>query len=138
MHCGFRRGEFSRPISALRRLPAHVVSLGRVLLANLSTEDRDSYLANTQFKPFTPRTIIDPKRLADELRLANERGYAWVDGELDPAICGIAVPIRDQSGSVAAAISVNLISGTMNEAAAKKRYLVRLKKTAQDIRTQAA
>jgi len=35
-----------------------------------------------------------------------------------------------------AAISINLISGTQNEAAAKKRYLVRLQKTAQDIRTQ--
>jgi IclR family transcriptional regulator, pca regulon regulatory protein len=120
------------------RLPAHVVSLGRVLLANLPPQQRGLYLANTLFKPFTPRTIVDPKRLAKQLELANERGYAWVDGELDPAICGMAVPIRDQSGSVVAAISINLISGTLKEAAAKKRYLVRLQKTAQDIRTQAA
>jgi IclR family pca regulon transcriptional regulator len=120
------------------RLPAHLVSLGRVLLANLTPVERDSYLANTPLKSITSRTIVDPKRLADELQLTHERGYAWVDGELDPAICGIAVPIRDQAGSVVAAISVNLISGTLNKAAAKKQYLVRLQKTAQDIRTQAA
>lgn len=120
------------------RLPAYVVSLGRVLLANLSPENRDNYVANTPLKPITPRTIVDSKRLAQELQLVNDRGYAWVDGELDPAICGIAVPIRDQSGSVVAAISINLISGTLNEAAAKKLFLVRLQKTAQDIRTQAA
>jgi IclR family pca regulon transcriptional regulator len=120
------------------RLPAHLVSLGRVLLANLPSDERDNYLANAPLKSVTPRTIVDPKRLARELQLTSERGYAWVDGELDPAICGIAVPIRDQGGSVVAAISINLISGTLNEAAAKKRYLVRLQKTAQDIRTQAA
>jgi len=118
------------------RLPAHLVSLGRVLLANLPSEQREQYVANTPLKSVTPRTIIDPGRLARELRLTQERGYAWVDGELDPAICGIAVPIRDQGGSVVAAISINLISGTLSEAAAKKRYLVRLQKTAQDIRTQ--
>ena len=109
-----------------------------MLLANLTPVERDSYLANTPLKSITSRTIVDPKRLADELQLTHERGYAWVDGELDPAICGIAVPIRDQAGSVVAAISVNLISGTLNKAAAKKQYLVRLQKTAQDIRTQAA
>ncbi|OKO83020.1 IclR family transcriptional regulator C-terminal domain-containing protein [Bradyrhizobium sp. AS23.2] len=118
------------------RLPAHLVSLGRVLLANLPSDQREQYLATTPLKSVTPRTIIDTKRLARELQLTHERGYSWVDGELDPAICGIAVPIRDQGGSVVAAISINLISGTLNEAAAKKRYLVRLQKTAQDIRTQ--
>lgn len=118
------------------RLPAHLVSLGRVLLANLPPDQREQYLATTPLKSVTPRTIIDTKRLARELQLTHERGYSWVDGELDPAICGIAVPIRDQGGSVVAAISINLISGTLNEATAKKRYLVRLQKTAQDIRTQ--
>src|SRR3954471_24212879 len=67
------------------RLPAHLVSLGRVLLANLPSDQRDNYLANTTLKSVTPRTIIDPKRLTHELQLTSERGYAWVDGELDPA-----------------------------------------------------
>lgn len=107
-----------------------------MLLANLSPEQKDQYLENTPLRSVTPRTITDTKRLARELQLTQERGYAWVDGELDPAICGIAVPIRDQGGSVVAAISINLISGTLNEAAAKKKYLVRLQRTAQDIRTQ--
>src|SRR3954464_15991243 len=44
------------------RLPAHLVSLGRVLLANLPADQRDNYLANTPLKSVTPRTIVDPKR----------------------------------------------------------------------------
>lgn len=118
------------------RLPAHVVSLGRVLLAAMSAEQRAQYLATTEFKPITPRTLIDPVKLGRELDRTTEQGYAWIDGELDPAICGMAVPVRDQGGNVVAAISINTISGTVDEATAKKRFLIALKRTAQDIRTQ--
>jgi IclR family pca regulon transcriptional regulator len=118
------------------RLPAHLVSLGRVLLAALPSEERAAYLANGDFKAATPRTVTDPKRLDKILSRAETVGYAWVDGELDPAICGIAVPLRDQAGRVVAAISINLISGTATEASATKKFLVPLKRTAQDIRTQ--
>lgn len=55
---------------------------------------------------------------------------------LVPRSDGIAVPLRDQAGRVVAAVSVNMISGTLSESAAKKKYLTPLRKTAQDIRTQ--
>lgn len=118
------------------RLPAHAVSLGRVLLAALPAEELATYLATSELKQITPRTIIDPGRIAAELRRADGQGYAWIDGELDPAICGISVPVRDHAGRVVAAISVNTISGTIDEAAAKDRFLLALRRTAQDIRTQ--
>ena len=86
----------------------------------------------------TPRTLTCPIKLDEELARVNEQGYAWVDGELDPAICGIAVPVRDQAGNVVAAISINTISGTMTEEEAKQKFLVALKRTAQDIRSQTA
>ncbi|MDQ8732341.1 IclR family transcriptional regulator C-terminal domain-containing protein [Bradyrhizobium sp. LHD-71] len=120
------------------RLPAHLVSLGRVLLAALPPKEREDYFANVELPPVTPRTVTDRHRLIDILASIAEDGYAWVDGELDPAICGIAVPLRDQAGRVVAAISVNTISGTFGEAAARKKFLLPLKRTAQDIRTQMA
>lgn len=118
------------------RLPAHIVSLGRALLAAQPTEPREHYLATAEFKPITPRTITDPDVLRRELERVAAEGYAWVDGELDPAICGIAVPVRDQAGRVVAAVSINTISGTISEAEARSKFLVALKRTAQDIRTQ--
>ncbi|MDB5568149.1 MAG: transcriptional regulator, IclR family, partial [Tardiphaga sp.] len=120
------------------RLPAYVVSLGRVLLAALPDEQRAHYLATTDFKAITPRTTVDPDVLAEQLQRADAQGYAWIDGELDPAICGIAVPVRDQGGRVVAAVSINTISGTIDEAEAKAKFLVALRRTAQDIRTQTA
>lgn len=120
------------------RLPAHLVSLGRVLLAALPESERAGYLANADLHQVTPRTVTDRRQLADALSLVAEQGYAWVDAELDPAICGIAVPLRDQAGRVVAAVSVNTISGTLTEAGARRKYLLPLKRTAQDIRTQMA
>lgn len=116
------------------RLPAHLVSLGRVLLAALPAGTRDQFLATVELKKLTPRTIGQPRALKRELMLTGERGYAWVDGELDPAICGMAVPVRDAGGAVVAAISVNTISGTIDEAGARARFLVPLKRAAQEIR----
>ncbi|HEY8336613.1 MAG TPA: IclR family transcriptional regulator C-terminal domain-containing protein [Tardiphaga sp.] len=118
------------------RLPAHVVSLGRVLLAALPPDRRAHYLATTELKPITPRTIVDSAQLGRELDRAEAQGYAWIDGELDPAICGMAVPLRDPAGRVVAALSINTISGTVDEPAAKARFLIPLRRTAQDIRTQ--
>jgi IclR family pca regulon transcriptional regulator len=118
------------------RLPAHLVSLGRVLLAALPAEQRAAYLASVELKPVTPRTVTDAGRLSAILNDVDKEGYAWIDGELDPAICGISVPLRDQAGAVVAAISVNTISGTINEAGARKKFLIPLKRTAQDIRSQ--
>lgn len=80
--------------------------------------------------------MICPIKLGEELARVEQQGYAWIDGELDPAICGIAVPVRDQAGHVVAAVSINTISGTVTEDEAKKKFLVALKRTAQDIRTQ--
>ncbi len=120
------------------RLPAHVISLGRVLLAALPPDKREQALAAIDYKPITPRTLTCPIKLGEALSRVEAQGYAWIDGELDPAICGIAVPVRDQAGQVVAAISINTISGTVTEAEAKKKFLVALQRTAQDIRTQTA
>jgi IclR family transcriptional regulator, pca regulon regulatory protein len=116
------------------RLPAHLVSLGRVLLAALPVEKREQFLATVELQRLTPKTITQPRALKRELALTAQRGYAWVDGELDPAICGMAVPVRDAGGAVVAAISVNTISGTVDEAAASARFLIPLKRAAQEIR----
>ncbi|MEH6496300.1 MAG: IclR family transcriptional regulator C-terminal domain-containing protein [Pseudomonas marincola] len=118
------------------RLPANLVSLGRVLLAALPEEDKKRYLSEVEFSKVTQNTVDDANEFSQILDQINEVGYAWVDGELDPAICGISVPLRDFSGKVIAAISVNLISGTYGEEAVKEKFLLPLKRTAQEIRMQ--
>jgi DNA-binding IclR family transcriptional regulator len=76
-------------------LPAHLVSLGRVLLASLPADKRQAYLADSNFKPVTARTVTDPRQLGAILSRVNKEEYAWVGGELTPRsaellyLCGI-------------------------------------------------
>lgn len=118
------------------RLPAHLVSLGRVLLAAEAPETFEERLATIDMRPRTPRSIATVEGLRNELEKVRGQGYSWVDGELDPAICGLAVPVRDQQGHVISAVSVNAISGTFSEADAVTRFLVPLRRAAQEIRAR--
>jgi len=46
------------------------------------------------------------------------------------------VTVRDPAGAVVAALSINTISGTVSEAGARKKFLLPLRRTAQEIRSQ--
>jgi IclR family pca regulon transcriptional regulator len=122
-------------LSVGSRLPAHVVSLGRVLLAHLDEAALRRYVESAELKPCTPRSITKPNALKSALEAVRRQGYAWVDGELDPAICGIAVPVRDAAGAAVAAISVSFTSGSYDEAEAKRKFLVPLRQAAERIRS---
>lgn len=117
------------------RFPAHVVAMGRVLLASLPEEELDAYLGRMKLTRLTPWTITDRDELANHIRAIREAGYAWVDRELDESICGIAVPIRDAAGSVIAAINVSLPAGLWDEEKAKQAFLVPLRQAAARIRS---
>ncbi|MEU7854051.1 IclR family transcriptional regulator C-terminal domain-containing protein [Nonomuraea sp. NPDC049141] len=84
------------------RFPAYATSMGRVLLADLPEER----LAGMPSRPLTPHTLTSPADLAAAVRQAAVDGYALVDQELEEGVRSIAVPIRDRSGRVVAAVNV--------------------------------
>ncbi|MGY8525680.1 IclR family transcriptional regulator domain-containing protein [Paracidovorax citrulli] len=118
------------------RLPAHAVSMGRVLLAGLDDEALDRYLSSAQFKPRTAATIVDPARLREAIQQVRTQGYSWVDGEYDESIAGLAVAVRNQEGDIVAAINVSLPAGLFDEAAAVREFLPELRQTASQLRAQ--
>jgi IclR family pca regulon transcriptional regulator len=94
-------------ISVGTRFPAFAASMGRVLLAALSPEELDKYLAEATFEAFTERTVTDPDQLREIVREVGRQGYSIVDQELEDGLRAIAAPIRDSSGAVTAAINVS-------------------------------
>ncbi|WP_369170032.1 IclR family transcriptional regulator C-terminal domain-containing protein [Streptomyces sp. R28] len=88
------------------RLPAYATSLGRVLLADVPPGERRLATALGELHPLTPRTITDPSALATMLEEVRERGYALVDEELEEGLRSVAVPVRDRTGRVVAAVNV--------------------------------
>ncbi|WP_235215390.1 IclR family transcriptional regulator [Phaeacidiphilus oryzae] len=81
----------------------HATSLGKALVAALPTEDQERLLA-APLKPSTPRTVVDPAALRDELATVAGRGWAEVEEENEVGVRSIAVcvPSPDPSPDPAA------------------------------------
>ena len=89
------------------RFPAYATSMGRVLLAGLSDAELDSYLDRVGLRPLTAGTITDAGALRAEVLRTRRQGWALVDQELEDGLRSIAVPIRDGSGAVVAAVNLS-------------------------------
>jgi IclR family pca regulon transcriptional regulator len=119
------------------RLPAHAVSMGRVLLAGLNDAELAAYLDQARISQLTSATLTDRARLHQAVLTARTQAWAWVDGELDEAICGLAVPVRDRSGQTIAALNVSLQAGAFTCDAAVQHFLGELRITAARLRASA-
>lgn len=84
------------------RFPAYVTSMGRVLLASLDTEGRETFLEGFRGEAFTARTITEPGALRAELDRVAAQGWSLVDGELETGLRALAVPVTRGSATVAA------------------------------------
>ncbi|MFW3168815.1 IclR family transcriptional regulator domain-containing protein [Geodermatophilus sp. CPCC 206100] len=87
------------------RLPAHASATGRVLLAGLSDDEVDAVLARTDPVRTTPHTLTTVEEIRQRVRRARDEGVAYTDEELELGIRTMAVPVRDSSGRVQAAMS---------------------------------
>jgi DNA-binding IclR family transcriptional regulator len=87
------------------RLPLHASSSGLVLLAYGPTELQDQVLA-APLAALTRATITDPAALRRKLAEVRRLGHAVAPGYIEDVATGVAVPVRDRSGAVVAALSV--------------------------------
>jgi len=87
--------------------PAHCTALGKVLLAAMPPERFERYLSSARLEPSTPKSITDPGLLREEIDRVRAAGLAYDDGEFDPEVRCVAVPVRDFTGQVAGAIGIS-------------------------------
>ncbi|MFF3562444.1 IclR family transcriptional regulator C-terminal domain-containing protein [Streptomyces sp. NPDC002574] len=89
------------------RFPALQTSLGKVLLAALAPEEAGAVLAESSRSGLEPRWRPGPEERDAELRQVRARGWALTDEQLARGIRSVAVPLRDGTGRVVAALNVN-------------------------------
>lgn len=89
------------------RLPLHASSSGLVLLAYAEQQFRERILARP-LNDVGPLTVTDPGRLRRVLADIRRVGYVVTPGTVSPASTGVAVPVRERTGEVIAALSVIL------------------------------
>lgn len=91
------------------KLEGYCSAIGKVLLAHLGARELDEYLAAEPFIALTPRTITTHEQLRTELAEVVRQGFAIDDGEVQEGLLCCAVPVRDRSGDVCAALSVSML-----------------------------
>ncbi len=105
------------------RLPGWCSAMGRVLLAGLPSEDARRRVIAMDRRPLTSRTVVEPKAVLERVERCRAEGFALSDGELEVGVRSMAVPVRDRSGRVVAAMSIALRAERFDAIALREIFL---------------
>jgi IclR family pca regulon transcriptional regulator len=109
------------------RVSAHSASIGRVLLAGLSTDRFEAYLAAM---PASNVNAGQFRGLIDEVRSS---GWATIEKSPGVGFCSIAVPVRDRDGGTIGGVNVVEYPPRNTPQAMVRKYLKLLRNAAEQI-----
>ena len=115
------------------RLPPYPTSMGRVLLAHLPEAELEAHLRRVEMRRLTEHTITGQREFRELLAAVRHQGYAAVDQELEAGVRSIAVPIRDSSRKVVAAINASAHAARVPMRTLEKQFLPKLLDAARQI-----
>lgn len=115
------------------RLPAYATSMGRVLLGELNPAELKSTLARSDIKVHTKLTVTDPKKLISIIEADRQRGWSYVNQELEEGLCAIAVPLKDRTGKIIAAMNISGQANRNSEKTMTGQFLPKLLHAAEKI-----
>src|SRR5262245_52219684 len=127
-----RIGSLHRDVGT--HLPAHCTSMGRVLLAALSDNELDAFLAKAHLESFTRYTITDKDELRAVLEKVKRSNFCLVDEELEIDLRTLAIPIQNASGRVIAAMNVGARASQINRKQMLEVFLPVLRDAATNMR----
>lgn len=115
-----------------RRVPIHSSGVGKALVAFKTSEELEKILDGYDYIQQTQNTLTDKGSFLTELETIRERGYATDNEENEPGVYCVAMPVRDYTGQVIAAISSSTaVSQVTNHVVEKS--VENLKRTAAQI-----
>jgi len=103
--------EVDKPVIVKSRvgklLPMYASASGKVHLAFMDKDELEEFFKDVELKPYTPKTIVEPKVLMEHLEQIKKLGYAIDDEEWEKEVRCFSVPVRDYTCKVAAAITLS-------------------------------
>jgi IclR family transcriptional regulator, KDG regulon repressor len=87
--------------------PAHCTALGKIILASLRPDQLKRFLERVEMKPSTDKSITDVAVLLREIAEIRRTGIAFDDGEFNPEVRCVAVPVTDFTGQVIGALGIS-------------------------------
>lgn len=119
------------------RLPAFATSTGRVLLAQLSRTELATWLRGKSLPRLTPHTVCDKTAWKALVADVAAQGYCEATQEHELGVQAMAVPLRDSTGRVVAAMNVVLSMAdvrAMPAAPLVPQYLRLMQQAAEEVR----
>jgi len=103
-----------RPIASTvhvgTRLPAHVTTMGRILLSAMSDRDIRELYHDDITKPFSLKPFAGVEELLERIGADRANGVVVQNAGYEPGIASVAAPIHDVTDRVVAAINVSAIA----------------------------
>ena len=87
--------------------PAHCTALGKVILAALRPDQLQRFVERVELTPSTEKSITEVAPLLREIEEVRRSGIAFDDGEFNPEVRCVAVPVRDFTGNVVGALGIS-------------------------------
>jgi len=87
--------------------PAHCTALGKIILASLRPDQLKRFLERAELKPSTSKSITDVPVLLREIAEIKRSGIAFDDGEFNPEVRCVAVPVTDFTGQIIGALGIS-------------------------------
>src|SRR6202158_1289398 len=87
--------------------PAHCTALGKIILSSLLPHQLKSFLQRVDNEPSTKKSITDIPVLLREIAEIKRTGIAFDDGEFNPEVRCIAVPVMDFTGQIIGALGIS-------------------------------
>lgn len=113
-----------------QRAPAHVVTPGVVLLARLPDKVLVRWADEHEFASFTSLTLQDRDAFVELVRSARRLDHWTTQQQLDPGLCGVAMPLLDRHGVCKAALGMTLQIPLWPPAAIEDKLVPALRDTA--------
>jgi DNA-binding IclR family transcriptional regulator len=85
-----------------RDIDLHASAAGKLVLAELDDSALTAWIRRERPRRHTPRTLTRRADLLADLRRVRERGWAEIDGESEPGLASISMPVRDRDGRLVA------------------------------------
>ncbi len=101
-------------------LPLYASAAGKVMLAFFNEKEIQQYLNSTDFVKFTPKTIVDRKKILSDLIEIKKSGLATNREGYREGITAIAAPVFDHQKDVVASITIAVPSFFLNSKKEKK------------------
>lgn len=127
------RRIYSSRLGVGDRLPAHCSASGKLLLAALPKQEFERRVEGAEFAKHGPASITKPTQLNRALAKVRTDDFAMSIDEMEDGTLSIAVPLRERSGRVVAAMSVASHRSRSTEEDLQEKILPMLRQAASRV-----